>query len=66
VSIFFAALFCSDGRGYPEDCEVLAKMRGNNLFMRGLQPGRQPHATPTPLSTDMMMKVEAPCPGVGS
>jgi hypothetical protein len=51
-----------DGRGRDDDWDVLPKTRGNILFMRGLQPGRQPHATPTPLSTDMMMKVVPPYP----
>jgi hypothetical protein len=41
-------------------------MCGNMRFMRGLQPGRQPHATPTPLSTDMMMKVMPPFPNTKS
>jgi hypothetical protein len=64
ASSFLAARACAaaDGRGYEFACEVLAKMRGNMRFMRGLQPGRQPQATPTPDSTDMMMKVDAPCP----
>jgi hypothetical protein len=51
-----------DGRRRDDDRDVLPKARGNNLFKSGLQPGRQPHATPTPLSTDMMMKVVAPYP----
>ena len=37
-----------DGRRRDDDWEVLPKTRGNILFMRGLQPGRQPHTTPTP------------------
>ena len=52
----------AEGRGYEFDWEVLAKTRGNMRFMSGLQPGRQPQATPTPDSTDMIMKVDAPCP----
>lgn len=51
-----------DGRRRDDDWEVLPKTRGNILFMRGLQPGRQPHTTPTPLSTDMIMNVVAPYP----
>jgi hypothetical protein len=58
---FPAARARAEGR--EEDCEVDAKMRGKRRFMRGLQPGRQPQATPTPDSTDMIMKVDAPCPG---
>lgn len=52
---------CADRCGYDE-CDELAKMRGNILFIKGLQPGRHPHATPTALSMDMMMKVEPPYP----
>lgn len=37
-------------------------MRGNILFIKGLQPGRHPHATPTALSMDMMIKTEPPYP----
>jgi hypothetical protein len=51
-----------DGRRRDDDWDVLPKTRGNILFMRGLQPGRQPQMTPTPLSTDIMMKVVAPYP----
>lgn len=51
-----------EGRRREAACDVLPKTRGISLFMRGLQPGRQPQATPRPLSTDMMMKVEAPYP----
>jgi len=51
-----------DGRRRDDACDVLPKTCGNSLFMRGLQPGRQPQITPTPLSTDMMTKVVAPYP----
>ena len=41
---------------------MVPKYRGNSRFISGLQPGRHPHAMPTELSTDMIMKVSAPCP----
>jgi hypothetical protein len=59
--MFLAAASRCEGR--DEDCEVDAKMRGNMRFIRGLQPGKQPQATPTPDSTDMIIKVDAPFPG---
>ena len=59
----FGAPKGADGRR-RELCDVLPKTWGAILFKSGLQPGRQPQATPTPLSTDMMMKVEAPYPFV--
>jgi hypothetical protein len=57
---------CCHRRGYWywfEEFLLVPKYRGKSLFMSGLQPGRQPQAMPTLLSTDMMMKVSAPCPG---
>jgi hypothetical protein len=58
----FPASMFVDGRRREDDWDLLPKTWGNSLFMRGLQPGRQPHTIPTPLSTDIMMKVVAPYP----